>query len=65
MQRSVIAHEGGEYDGSRFLRPESVAWAVHLAVTAPPDADVNELSIRPARADASVHTEVARVSRTT
>jgi NADP-dependent 3-hydroxy acid dehydrogenase YdfG len=48
MQRAVVAHEGGEYDGSRFLRPESVARAVLLAVTAPPDADVTELSIRPA-----------------
>ena len=48
MQRGVIAHEGGEYDVSRFLRPESVARAVLVAVTAPPDADVTELSIRPA-----------------
>jgi NADP-dependent 3-hydroxy acid dehydrogenase YdfG len=47
MQRSVVAHEGGEYDASRFLRPESVARAVLLAVTAPSDADVTELSIRP------------------
>ena len=38
----------GAYDGSRFLRPESVAQAVLLVVTAPPDADVTELSIRPA-----------------
>ena len=48
MQRAVVAHEGDEYDASRFLRPESVARAVLLAVTAPPDADVTELSIRPA-----------------
>jgi NADP-dependent 3-hydroxy acid dehydrogenase YdfG len=48
MQRAVVAHEGGEYDGSRFLHPESVARAVLLAVSAPPDADVTELSIRPA-----------------
>jgi NADP-dependent 3-hydroxy acid dehydrogenase YdfG len=48
MQRAVVAHEGGDYDASRFLRPESVARAVLLAVTAPPDADVTELSIRPA-----------------
>jgi NADP-dependent 3-hydroxy acid dehydrogenase YdfG len=47
MQRSVVTHEGGEYDGSRFLRPESVAQAVLLAVTAPSDADLTELSIRP------------------
>jgi NADP-dependent 3-hydroxy acid dehydrogenase YdfG len=48
MQRAIVAHEGGEYDGSRLLRPESVARAVLLAVTVPPDADVAELSIRPA-----------------
>jgi len=48
MQRAVVAHEGDEYDASRFLRPESVARVVLLAVTAPPDADVTELSIRPA-----------------
>ena len=48
LVRAVVAHEGGEYDGSRFLHPESVARAVLLAVTAPPDADVTELSIRPA-----------------
>jgi NADP-dependent 3-hydroxy acid dehydrogenase YdfG len=47
MQRAVVAHEGGEYDAGRFLRPESVARAVLLAVTVPPDADVTELSIRP------------------
>lgn len=47
MQRAVVAHEGGEYDGSRFLQPDSVARAVLLAVTASPDADVTELSIRP------------------
>ena len=47
MQRAVVAHEGGEYDGNRFLQPDSVARAVLLAVTASPDADVTELSIRP------------------
>lgn len=47
MQRAVVAHEGGEYDADRFLRPESVALAVLHAVTAPPDADITELSIRP------------------
>jgi NADP-dependent 3-hydroxy acid dehydrogenase YdfG len=48
MQRAVVAHEGGQYDAARFLRPESVARAVLLAVTAPADADVTEVSIRPA-----------------
>jgi NADP-dependent 3-hydroxy acid dehydrogenase YdfG len=48
MQRAVVAHEGGRYDAARFLRPESVARVVLLAVTAPADADVTEVSIRPA-----------------
>jgi NADP-dependent 3-hydroxy acid dehydrogenase YdfG len=47
MQRAVVAHEGREYDGAAFLRPESVARAVLFAVSAPPDADVTELSVRP------------------
>ncbi|MGD9529480.1 SDR family oxidoreductase [Pseudonocardia sp.] len=48
MQRGVIAHEGREYDAASFLRPESVAEAIRFAASAPPDADVTELSIRPA-----------------
>ncbi|MGE3286467.1 MAG: SDR family oxidoreductase [Pseudonocardia sp.] len=48
MQRRVIAHEGREYEAASFLRPESVAEAIRYAVTAPPDADITELSIRPA-----------------
>jgi NADP-dependent 3-hydroxy acid dehydrogenase YdfG len=47
MQRAVVAHEGGTYDPSAYLRPESVAGAVLLAVTAPPDAALTELVLRP------------------
>ncbi|BBG05595.1 MULTISPECIES: SDR family oxidoreductase [Pseudonocardia] len=47
MQRAVVAHEGGEYDGSRFLRPESVAAAVLAALTASRDAHLTELMVRP------------------
>jgi NADP-dependent 3-hydroxy acid dehydrogenase YdfG len=47
MQRAVVAHEGGEYDGSRFLRPESVANAILAAVTATDDAHLPEVVIRP------------------
>lgn len=48
MQQRVRAHEGAaEYDGSRFLRPESVARAVRFALDASEDAVVEELSIRP------------------
>ncbi|MBW0118322.1 SDR family oxidoreductase [Pseudonocardia abyssalis] len=48
MQRAVVAHEGGTYDPGAYLRPESVAGAVLLAVTAPPDAALTELVLRPA-----------------
>ncbi len=47
MQRGVVAHEGGTYDASRYLRPESVATAVVTAVTAGPDAHVTEIVVRP------------------
>ncbi|MCE3553533.1 SDR family oxidoreductase [Pseudonocardia sp. RS11V-5] len=47
MQRGVVAHEGGEYDGSKFLRPESVAAAILAAVTATDDAHVPEIVVRP------------------
>ncbi len=49
MQRAVVEHEGGSYDPAAYLRPESVAAAVHHAVTAPDDADVTEIVLRPAR----------------
>lgn len=47
MQRRVVEHEGGEYDGSKFLRPDSVAAAVLAALTATRDAHVTELVVRP------------------
>ncbi len=47
MQRGVVKHEGGEYDGSKFLRPESVAAAVLAAVTASRDAHMTEVVLRP------------------
>ncbi|NMI02055.1 SDR family oxidoreductase [Pseudonocardia acidicola] len=50
MQRGVVEHEGGEYDTGRYLRPESVAGAVLLAVTAPDDAVLTEVVLRPAGA---------------
>jgi NADP-dependent 3-hydroxy acid dehydrogenase YdfG len=48
MQRRVVAHEGGEYRPEAYLRPESVAGAVLLAVTAPDDTELTELVLRPA-----------------
>lgn len=47
MQREVVRQEGGRYTAERYLRPESVAGAVLLAVTAPPDAALTELVLRP------------------
>lgn len=48
MQRGVVSHEGGPYEPGAYLRPESVAGAVLLAVTAPADAELTELVLRPA-----------------
>jgi len=48
MQRGVVSHEGGPYKPDSYLRAESVAGAVLLAVTAPPDAELTELVLRPA-----------------
>jgi NADP-dependent 3-hydroxy acid dehydrogenase YdfG len=48
MQREVVAQEGGDYRPEAYLRPESVAGAVLLAVTAPEDAALTELVLRPA-----------------
>lgn len=49
MQRAVVAQEGGDYRPEAYLRPESVAGAVLLAVTAPEDAALTDLVLRPAR----------------
>jgi NADP-dependent 3-hydroxy acid dehydrogenase YdfG len=48
MQREVVAQEGADYHPESYLRPESVAGAVLLAVTAPDDAALTELVLRPA-----------------
>lgn len=47
MQRGVVRQEGGVYRPERYLRAESVAGAVLLAVTAPDDAALTELVLRP------------------
>jgi NADP-dependent 3-hydroxy acid dehydrogenase YdfG len=48
MQRAVAAQSGTEYRPADYLRPESVAGAVLLAVTAPDDAALTDLVLRPA-----------------
>ncbi len=47
MQEGLVAYEGGEYDPSRFLSPQSVAQVVAEAVNAPADADIQEVIVRP------------------
>lgn len=47
MQKTVRADEGGDYEPDRYLRPESVAEAVRFAATAPDDADLTEIVVRP------------------
>ncbi len=48
MQRAVVEHDGGVYRAESYLRAESVAGAVLLAVTAPDDVALTELMLRPA-----------------
>jgi NADP-dependent 3-hydroxy acid dehydrogenase YdfG len=47
MQEGLIAYEGGDYDPSRFLQPETVAQVVADAVNAPRDAHIHEVIVRP------------------
>jgi NADP-dependent 3-hydroxy acid dehydrogenase YdfG len=47
MQRSIRQSEGSDYVPDDYLTPESVAQAVTFALHAPPDAHVNDVSVRP------------------
>lgn len=47
MQEGLVAYEGGQYDPSRFLSPQSVAKVIADAVHTPPDAHVHEVIVRP------------------
>jgi NADP-dependent 3-hydroxy acid dehydrogenase YdfG len=47
MQEGLVAYEGGEYDPSRFLAPETVAKVTAEAINAPSDAHVQEVIVRP------------------
>lgn len=47
MQRAVVAHEGGTYRASSYLRPDSVAAAVLTAVSATADAHITDVVVRP------------------
>jgi len=47
MQQGLVAYEGGTYDPSRFLSPETVARVIADAVHAPADAHIHEIIVRP------------------
>jgi NADP-dependent 3-hydroxy acid dehydrogenase YdfG len=47
MQEGLVAYEGGDYDPSRFLQPETVAQVVVDAVNATRDAHIHEVIVRP------------------
>src|ERR1700682_5433532 len=47
MQEGLVAYEGGDYDPSRCLQPETVAKVVADAVNAPSDAHIHEVIVRP------------------
>ena len=48
MQREIQAQRGNEYDADEFIKPESIAQAVRLAVDLGGDSVIEELVIRPA-----------------
>jgi NADP-dependent 3-hydroxy acid dehydrogenase YdfG len=47
MQEDLIAYEGRTYDPAQFLSAETVAKVTVDAITAPPDAHVHEVIVRP------------------
>lgn len=47
MQRDLVAYEGGAYDATKFLAPQTVAAAVVQAVATPPDAHLHQVVLRP------------------
>ncbi|MGV0871458.1 SDR family oxidoreductase [Mycolicibacterium sp. XJ879] len=47
MQERLVAYEGGQYDPSRFLLPETVARVIADAVSSPPDGHIHQVIIRP------------------
>ena len=46
MQRRLVEFEGGEYDESAFLRPDTVARVIANVVATPPDGHVHEIIVR-------------------
>jgi NADP-dependent 3-hydroxy acid dehydrogenase YdfG len=46
MQRRLREFEGGEYDESAYLRPETVADVVAKVISTPPDGHVHQIVVR-------------------
>ncbi|GAA2679917.1 SDR family oxidoreductase [Nonomuraea recticatena] len=53
MQRGVREQEGGEFEPSKYLEPDTVARAVLAAVLAGPNAHLTELTLRPSEGPVS------------
>ncbi len=49
MQRELVAFEGGPYDPTKYLRPETVAAAVVNVLATAPDGHLHEVVLRPGR----------------
>lgn len=47
MQRAMMARDGREYQAELYIRPESVAATVRLAIDTSREANIDELQIRP------------------
>ena len=47
MQEKVHEQEGGTYDSSRWIRPETVAQTILHVLDLPPDATIPEVTVRP------------------
>jgi NADP-dependent 3-hydroxy acid dehydrogenase YdfG len=47
MQRELVSFEGGDYDGGKFLRADTVAAAVAQAINTPADGHLHEVILRP------------------
>ena len=47
MQQELVDFEGGSYDTSAYMRPETVAKLIADTVNAPRDAHIHEVIVRP------------------
>ena len=47
MQQELVDFEGGSYDTSAYMRPETAAKLIADTVNAPRDAHIHEVIVRP------------------